>query len=103
MDGGCDCGAVTVSVPAPPPEINACRCAWCTRIGGRWGYYDVAAVSVSGPLDSYRRADRVLDFNRCRTCGVLVEWREPGGTRMGVNMANFSAADLAGVPVVAHD
>ncbi len=102
LEGRCDCGAVTLTLPAPPDRINACPCDYCRRIGARWGYYPPEAVTVMGETDPYLRASKALEFRRCRICGVTTHWQWPGGCgpNTGINMNNFDPARLADVPVV---
>jgi hypothetical protein len=102
MEGRCDCGGVTITVPGLPETVNACPCAFCRRVGGLWGYYPRAAVSATGETHVYRRASRVIEFHRCAVCGVLTHWIEPEGflPHMGVHMKNFDPAIIADVPVV---
>lgn len=104
LSGRCDCGIVTVGLPDLPEKVNACPCDYCRRVGARWGYYDGKAVDLQGATDTYLRADRVIEFHRCRVCGVTTHWQFPGraaGSRVGINMTNFNRDQLADVPVVA--
>lgn len=102
LEGHCDCGAVTVTVPGPPDRINACPCDYCRRVGAHWGYYEPRTVSVQGATEAYLRATKSIEFHRCTTCGVTVQWRWPDGRgrKTGINMTNFAPALLADVPVV---
>ena len=102
MEGTCDCGEVTLRLARRPDRIVACRCAYCRRVGAKWGYFDGREVDVDGATLSYRRAARRLEFRRCEICGVLTHWQRPGRpaeARMGVNMALFEPAELIGIPV----
>ena len=107
LTGACHCGAVSVSLPAPPAEITRCNCTLCSKLGVTWGYYPPADVILNdAPLDEYRRADVAtpsLAFDRCATCGCTIRWRslverDPPST--GINMNLF---DVAGIAVRHHD
>jgi len=101
----CQCGAVSVSVPAVPDFINDCNCDLCRKSGGAWGYYAEADVAVSGSTQAYGRADTAdpnLFIHFCPTCGATTHWllsesykaRNPGRDRAGVNMRLFGSGDL---------
>ena len=102
--GACHCGAVTISLPRPPDDINRCNCTVCTKLGTIWGYFDPAEVTISdAPLQPYVRPDAVepcLVLHRCATCGCVIDWRDirvPPEPRMGINMNLFEPDDLAGI------
>ncbi|WP_102108245.1 GFA family protein [Oceaniglobus roseus] len=99
----CDCGAVTVTAPGLPDEVNACPCGWCQRIGARWGYYRRSSVTVTGETQVYLRASRRIEFHRCLVCGAVTHWLPNTGLdRAGVNLANLDPSLYAAVPVVAE-
>ena len=102
MRGQCDCGNVTVTIPELPPEMNACPCEFCSRVGARWGYFKRDTVQVDGKTDVYRRATRTIEFHRCSICGVVTHWHEPKGRlpHMGVQMLNFDRVVIAEIPIV---
>ena len=101
LEGRCDCGAVTVRVPAAPERINACPCDYCRRVGARWGYFAADDLTVQGGTVPYRRAARVIEFHRCGVCGVVTHWADPAGQmkNVGVNTSIMEPELLAGVPV----
>jgi hypothetical protein len=104
MKGRCACGGVTVTVPHRPEYLNSCDCSLCFRLGGLWGYYDPADVSVEGETKAFQRTDIEvwLDTNFCPTCSAVVSWtavRDIGTPRMGVNMRLFDPDELLGIPV----
>ena len=104
MKGKCPCGGVTVTVPHPPEYLNSCNCTLCFRLGGLWGYYDPANVTVEGETRAFQRSDIEvwLDTNFCPTCSAVVSWtavRDIGPPKMGVNMRLFDPEDLLGIPV----
>ena len=81
----CACGALTVSVAAPPVKIHACSCLDCQRrTGSAFSctafFADVAAV-VNGEFKSFRRiadSGRVNDASFCPACGCAVFSRLEG-------------------------
>ncbi|MEO6153017.1 MAG: GFA family protein [Croceibacterium sp.] len=104
MIGACPCGGVTVAVLRKPEYLNSCDCTLCFRLGGLWGYFDPAEVSVSGETKAFTRSDVEvwLRTNFCPTCGAVASWtaaRELEPPRMGVNMRLFEPDDLVGIPV----
>lgn len=103
MKGSCDCGGVVLEIPALPNQINACPCSCCRRAGAHWAYFPPGSVKVRGETVIYRRATRQLAFHRCPNCGMLSHWTGITGkaTKMGVNMKNFDAGEIASIPVVA--
>ena len=102
IKGRCDCGAVSVTIPDLPENMNACPCNFCSRVGARWGYFAFGTVVVDGGTDTYQRASRTIEFHRCRVCGVVTHWIDPDGRipHMGANMQNFDPDIIATVPVV---
>lgn len=102
LSGRCDCGAVSITIPHLPENMNACPCAYCSTVGALWGYFSRGSVTIEGRTDTYQRASRILEFHRCATCGVVTHWIDPEGRvpHMGTNMRNFDAEMIAGVPVV---
>lgn len=102
MDGRCDCGRVTITIPSLPEIINACPCDFCRRVGAHWGYYPSGSVTVTGETHAYRRGARIVELHRCADCGVLTHWIDPESrvVHMGVHMKNFHPATTADVPVV---
>lgn len=104
MKGECPCGGVTVTVPRKPEYLNSCDCTLCFRLGGLWGYFDPAEVTVTGETKAFRRSDVEvwLQTNFCPTCSAVVSWtavRELETPRMGVNMRLFDPDQLVGLAV----
>lgn len=99
----CHCGAVRMSVPRRPADLNECRCSICRRYAARWAYYppsDVDFLAGEGRTDAYVWGDKMLAFHRCSACGCLTHWSPlDGGDRMGVNARLFEPDEIAGVPV----
>lgn len=94
----CDCGAVRLEVSEDPAEINDCQCSWCQRLGALWAYYPKDQVRMLSPADAtavYLRAQRELEFHRCKVCGLTTHWLhvDPTRPRMGVN-ARLMPADV---------
>ncbi|KAJ5623488.1 hypothetical protein N7490_012093 [Penicillium lividum] len=42
----CHCGAITVTVPHQPTEINECQCTICRRYAAAWAYYKVNEIKI---------------------------------------------------------
>jgi hypothetical protein len=86
----CDCGAVRLEVAHIPAEVNDCQCPWCQRLGSLWAYYPKDQVRIVSNPDStaiYLRAQRRLEFHRCKVCGLTTHWINTDQTKptMGVN------------------
>lgn len=109
LQGSCHCGAVRLTLPAPPEKATRCNCSLCRRVNGVWAYYGFGSVRVEGhPAHTadYVWGDRTLRTVRCAHCGCVTHW-EPlapeAGARHGVNLNNFDPALLAGVQVRRFD
>lgn len=86
----CHCGAVTITLAAPPSEIVNCNCSLCRSYGVLWAYYPAGEVVMppdSGPTDRYAWNGRHVDFLRCRLCGCVTHWVPWDSTRdrRGIN------------------
>lgn len=107
IHGACHCGAVQLTLPAPPATITRCNCSLCRRHGVLWGYFAIADVGITSnaPEQTYAWGGRNVDFHRCGTCGCLTHWqpRKASRTSMGINMRLFDPALLAGVEIVYKD
>jgi hypothetical protein len=87
MDGypktaACACGALTVTVTAPPKKVHACSCLSCQRRSGSaftyTAFFAEGDVAVSGEWKAWRRgseAGRFHETNFCPTCGCAVFYR----------------------------
>ena len=99
----CHCGAVKVSIQAKPDYINMCDCSLCRKVGGAWGYFDPASVTVEGETATYRRGDYAepaVEVRFCQKCGSTTHWvltENQSGERMGVNMRLFQPEEIAGI------
>jgi hypothetical protein len=94
IEGSCHCGAVRLSLPAPPEDLASCNCSICRRVGGLWGYYRPDQVGVSDPdgrLTGYVQGDATLTTWHCRQCGCTTHWSamDPAYERAGVNLRMF--------------
>ena len=94
IEGSCHCGAVRLTLPAPPGDLGSCNCSMCRRLGGLWGYYRPAEVGVADPegrLVGYVQGDATLTTWHCGQCGCTSHWspRDPDYQRMGVNLRLF--------------
>ena len=90
IDAVCDCGAVRLQVAKAPAEVNDCQCPWCQRLGATWAYYRKDQVRILCEPDAtsvYLRAERRLEFHRCKICGLTTHSlnADPSRLRMGVN------------------
>jgi hypothetical protein len=84
MDGypktaACACGALTVTVAAPPHSVHACSCQACQRRSGSafsyTAFFAEADASISAEFRSWRRsseAGRFHDTGFCPTCGCAM-------------------------------
>jgi hypothetical protein len=98
----CACGALKVTVMAPPQMVHACACLECQRgTGSAFSYsafFSEAAVKVSGKSTRWRRssdAGRWQESNFCPTCGVTVFTRlEALPNVVCVSVGCFSAPDF---------
>ena len=75
----CACGALTVTVTAPPQMVHACACLACQRGTGSAlsysGFFSESEVKINGKTTSWRRsseAGRWQESFFCPTCGVTV-------------------------------
>ena len=75
----CACGALTVSVVAPPVAIHACACLECQRRSGSafscTAFYALADTIVNGTFKGHRRiaeSGRFNEANFCPECGCAV-------------------------------
>lgn len=75
----CLCGALTVSVTAPPHRVHACTCLDCQRRSGSafsyTAFFPDSSATITGEARSFRRiadAGRWHEANFCPTCGCTV-------------------------------
>ena len=107
--GQCHCGAVTLTIPDRPADLNACNCSICIKNGGLWGYFDPADVVITGQTTGYVRSDMktpYLTTHFCPNCGITTHWTPlPNGhqNRMGINMRLFPANTTEGLETRQHD
>lgn len=107
IKAACHCGAITVTAPRKPDEINECQCTICRRYGAAWAYYNTKDVDVEikegSLMKKYVWGDRQISFNFCETCGCMCYWypyasdrpeRREGGFKMGVNTRMMDPAEL---------
>lgn len=113
----CHCGAITLTVPNKPQEINDCQCTICRRYGAAWAYYNAKDVTIDIETGStakqYVWGTRQISFNFCDTCGCMCYWypfatdrheRHEGGCTMGVNTRMMDPAELRDVNrVISND
>ena len=104
MEGRCHCGAVRVSVPAPPKDVTECRCSICRRYGALWAYYQVGDIVIAGETETYVWGRRAIAFHRCGACGCVMAWRPRGAyPECGINARMLEGLDLDTVPRIVED
>ena len=85
----CHCGAVTLTLGAPPTQITHCNCSLCRSYGVLWAYYAKADVQIDAgtPTQSYAWNGKNVDFHRCANCGCITHWwpRKDSRNRVGIN------------------
>jgi hypothetical protein len=94
-----------------PGSITACNCTLCRRYGTLWAYdYEGERIAVSGPLESYRRAEKnpTLEILFCPSCACVVSWRglhrnEEGRRRMAVNVRLAPPDEVGDLPIDQFD
>lgn len=99
IDASCHCGAIRLTLQAPPENLTDCNCSICRRYGVLWAYYsprDVRIVAATGATDIYMWGDRSLQFHRCKTCGCVTHWAavDPESNRMGINARLMDPLEL---------
>lgn len=110
MTGSCICGAVMVSVAAPPEFIHDCNCGLCRKAGAAWGYFSSSQVEADGNTSFFVRTDKkhaVAQVHFCTICGATTHFDlsesfkagNPSADQIGVNMRLFKSSDLNGVEV----
>lgn len=103
MKATCHCGRVSVELASAPDYINLCDCSLCRKLGGAWGYFTLAEVTVSGSTSAYRRTDYpepAVEVHFCGNCGATTHWvltEHFEGDRVGVNMRLFTPDETAGI------
>jgi hypothetical protein len=90
----CACGALKVSVTAPPQSVHACTCFDCQRRSGSafsyTAFFPAAAASIAGPFRVFRRIADSGRWNNAHFCPEC-------GTSVVIRMEAFP--DMIGVPV----
>jgi len=49
IEGGCQCGAVTIRLARRPDYVNDCNCSSCRPLGVLWGYFSLAGIEPFFP------------------------------------------------------
>ncbi|AXC49080.1 hypothetical protein DRW48_04730 [Paracoccus suum] len=67
-------------------------------MGALWSYHPAQDLAISGPTDSFARAEGAsLDIHRCAQSGCVTHWSARPGTfaegRVGVNARLFDGFD----------
>ena len=104
VKGSCHCGAVQITVAAPPEQVTRCNCSLCSKtgwIGGYWHPDDVQVAASTEALTAYVQGDRMITTWHCATCGSPTHWtpRTAPPDRMGVNMRMFDPEEWQHLPV----
>lgn len=104
LTGGCHCGAIRITVAAPPAEVLQCNCSLCNKTGWRGGYWHPDQVRIEAEREAwtaYVQGDRTITLWLCATCGCATHWTPLTAPpdRMGVNMRMFDFADWQHLPV----
>ena len=110
MTGTCLCGAVSVTIDAPPDFIHDCNCDLCRKSGGAWGYFSSSRVRTDGLTSFVMRTDKAdpaAEVHSCRSCSTTTHFtmarsftdRHGPIDMVGVNMRLFSPGELEGVEV----
>ena len=110
MTGSCLCGAVSVTIDAPPDFIHDCNCNLCRKSGGAWGYFSSSQVRADGLTSSVMRTDKAdpaAEVHSCQACSTTTHFtmaksftdRHGPIDMVGVNMRLFSPGELEGVEV----
>ena len=94
VSGRCLCGAVSLSIPAPPPSLAACHCSMCRR----WGGGPLLAVDCgqgvmldgAQHLTVYESSDWA-ERGFCRHCGTHLFYRTRDGHHYHVPVGLFDA------------
>lgn len=110
ITGSCLCGAVTITVPALPPELKSCNCSACRRYGALWAYYPRDQVTLSGETTGFERSDMgepaMIAFHHCPTCHCFTHWqdvRPEPESRMGINARLMPPECVAGLRIRRFD
>jgi hypothetical protein len=100
IEGSCHCGAVHVTVPALPKDLNDCQCEHCQKRGALWAYYPKDEVEITGATSTYRWGDKTIDFHFCPNCGMTTHWSpvDPTRNRVGVNARTFGRDVFQPIP-----
>ena len=104
MKGRCHCGAVQITVAAPPAEVLRCNCTLCRKTGWRGGYWPPGEVTIAAQADAispYVQSKRTITGWICRRCGCFTHWTPLTASpeRMGVNMRMFETGEWHHLPV----
>jgi len=103
----CHCEAVRFEIASPPEWVLDCNCTICRRYGALWSYYrnaDGQAKLLKTPnpeaTETYRWADRAINFHRCKTCGCVTHIQVAAdGFIFGVNARMMAGLDPSTVIV----
>ncbi|WP_434360773.1 aldehyde-activating protein [Parasalinivibrio latis] len=92
----CHCGEVNIVVYQKPQSLTRCNCSLCQRYSAVWGYFkpvDVEIDANTGSLDTYCWGDKMINFNRCKTCGCVTHYTLTSKTQNDKVGINFNMGD----------
>ncbi len=104
ITGSCHCGAVTFEVDDTPQRLVSCNCSICRRLAPLWFHTATDNTKLNGETDSYAWGDKMLAFQRCRTCGCTTHYLPLDDTRrMAVNVRMSDPEQINDVPIRRFD
>ena len=109
LKGQCHCGNVELLIPRLTETATTCTCSICSRYAAIWGYFTESEVEVKiGEAGStaYSHGDKLINFNRCNTCGCMTHYSSTTPTpdsRLAINYRMFSASEISGITVRVFD
>ena len=78
----CHCGGTRIEVPTAPQGATACTCSYCTKSGGLWASYPLAAPKIlSDDFGAvYSASDGINQHHFCSRCGCQTYGTTPDWT-----------------------
>jgi hypothetical protein len=111
-EASCHCGAVNITIPELPKNLNECRCSLCFKYGVLWAYPPRNKVTITNDSASSKQdvnyycwGDRNTNFYRCNKCGCVTHWihrirldDEDSPGLMGVNCRMLKSEVAISIP-----
>lgn len=94
--GGCQCGKVRYEVTMDIPEVMACNCSRCGRLGSLLAFAPMTQfklLSGDADLTSYEFNRHTIHHKFCSTCGIQ-SFAIGKNSRTGVQMAAINVRCL---------